>query len=176
MPAVGNLPGAEGLLEPFAHGLGFQDFIRPANPAAGANLAVVTDGRFWTRVLGAMATITTDANVANRFVSLDFISPAGFTYMRNGGGFVETATNGGKVYCWSEQRTDSANVAGGTALLPVSSIFLAPGSTIQITVDAKQATDAITSVTLTVERFSTGDLGYGVGFVRAPPPSDESFG
>lgn len=153
----------EGLLEAFSAGVGYQDWIQPANPAAGANLAVVVESRNWIRVLAAVATITTDANVANRFVSLDYITARGTTYCRNAGGFVEAAGNGGKVYTWSEQRTDSANVAGGSALLPASSMFIPPGSTIQLTVDNKQATDTITSVILTVERFDTGAVGYGLG-------------
>lgn len=160
-----GLPNAEGLIEPFGHGVGYQDFIPLPTPAAGANLAFIVESRNWIRLLAAMATITTDANVANRFVSLDFITPRGTTYCRNAGGFVEAATNNGVVYSWSEQRTDSAKVAGGSALLPLSSIFLPPGTTVQITVDAKQATDAITAASLTVERFDSGSLGYATGFV-----------
>jgi hypothetical protein len=160
-----GLPNAEGLLEPFGHGVGYQDFFTLTSPAAGTNLSFIVESRNWIRLLAAMATITTDANVANRFVSLDFITPRGTTYMRNAGGFVETATNNGVVYAWTEQRTDSAKVAGGSALLPLSSIFLPPGTTVRFTLDAIQATDAITAASLTVERFDTGAIGYTAGFV-----------
>jgi hypothetical protein len=166
-----GFPVTEGLLEPFGYGQGYPDWIFPANPGANTNLAVVVDARNWIRVIAVIATITTDANVANRWVSVDFITAQGKTYLRNGGGFVETATNGGKVYAWSEQRTDSASIAGGSAVLPVSSIFLAPGTTVQITVDGKQAGDTITAAVLTVERWDTGPTGYPIGFT-APSPAD----
>lgn len=159
-------PNTEGFLLPFSHGVGYQDWIRPANPGANTNLSVPVSSNNWLRVLACVATITTDANAANRFVSLDFVNAQGVTFCRNGGGFVETATNNGVVYTWSAQRTDSTKATGTPALLPVFPMFLAPGCTVQLTVDNKQAGDTITSAILTVERFDTGPIGQAVGFVR----------
>lgn len=176
MPAVGVLPGGEGLLQPFAHGLGYQDIVPVTTPAAGANASFTVEGRNWVRVLAARANLTTDANVANRFVSLDYITARGTTYARNAAGLVVTASTTNQKFEWNAQRTDAQWAANTPVLLPVFPIFLAPGTVVQFTVDSIQATDALTLLTLLIERFDTGSLGYGVGFVPAPPPSDESFG
>lgn len=176
MPAVEPLPGGEGLLQPFAHGLGYQDIVSVTTPAAGANAIFTVEGRNWIRILGARANITTDANVANRFVSLDYITPRGLTYMRNAAGLVLTASTTNQKFEWSAQRTDAQWAANTPVLAPLFPAFLAPATVVQVTVDSIQATDAVTLVTLLVERFDSGSLGYGVGFVPDPPPSDESFG
>lgn len=176
MPATGTLPGAEGLLQPFAHGLGYQDFIALPQPAAGANLAFTIDGRSTVRVVGARCNVTTDANVANRFVSLDYINARAQTMMRNAAGLVVTASTTNQKFEWNAQRTDAQWAANTPVLLPLFPLFLSPGSVVQITVDSIQAADQISLASLVVERFDTGSLGYGVGFVPYPPPSDESFG
>jgi hypothetical protein len=158
-------PVTAGLLEPFGAGVGYQDTIAPANPGAGNNLAVVVEGRNWLRVLQAIATINTDATVANRFVSLDFINARGTTFSRNAAGLVVTASTVNQVFDWNEQRTDAQWATNTPVLAPVSSMFLAPATTIQITLDNKQAGDTITAVMLTVERYDTGPAGYPIGFI-----------
>lgn len=171
-----GLPGAEGLLSPFAHGVGYQDVLFPASPAAGANLAVTVEGRNWLRVLGARLNVTTDANVANRFVSLDYVNARGQTIMRNAAGLVVTASTTNQRFEWTAQRTDAQWAANTPVLVPVYPLFLAPGSVVQFTLDSIQVGDQVSGAVLVVERFDTGSLGYGVGFVPSPPPSDESFG
>ena len=154
-----------GLLEPFSEGFGYQDTLDPANPGANTNLAIVVGGENWVRVLDAIATITTDANVANRFVSLDFINPRGVTYIRNAAGLVVTASTTNQVFQWNEQRTDAQWAANTPVLAPVSSIFLPPNSTIQITIDSKQAGDTITNAHFVIERYPTGPRGMPSGVV-----------
>lgn len=171
-----GLPGALGLLQPFAHGVGYQDFIPLTSPAAGSNLAFTVTGAQWIRVLGARATVTTSATVANRFVSLDYINARSQTMMRNAAGLVLTASTTNQAFEWSAQRTDAQWAANTPVLAPLFPAFLAPGSIVQITLDSIQAADAITAASLLVEKFDTGSLGYGVGFWPAPPPKDESFG
>lgn len=167
-----------GLLETYGEGFGYQDTLDPANPGAGNNLSILVGGENWLRVLDAIATINTDANAANRFVSLDFINPRGITYVRNAAGLVLTANTTNQVFMWSEQRTDAQWAANTPVLAPVSSVFLPPGSTVQITVDNKQAGDTITAVHLVVERFPTGPRGAPIGIdpvtgfrTETPPPA-----
>ena len=63
-----------GLLQPFGWGLGYPDWIDPASPAAGANFVHTVGGSHYERLIAATATVTTDANAANRFVSLDYMN------------------------------------------------------------------------------------------------------
>ena len=176
MAEVAGLPGAEGLLQPFAHGVGYQDFIPLTQPAAGANLAFTVPADRVMRVLGARFNVTTDANVANRFVSLDYINARAQTMMRNAAGLVVTASTTNQKFEGTCQRTDAQWATNTPVLFPVFPLFLYPGSIVQITLDSIQATDQISLASLVVERFDTGSLGYGLGFVPSPPPADESFG
>ena len=176
MAEADGLPGAEGLLQPFAHGVGYQDFVPFTPPAAGANAIFTVGQDRIMRVLGARCNVTTDANVANRFVSLDYINGRGQTMMRNAAGLVLTASTTNAKFEWNAQRTDAQWAANTPVLVPVFPLFLYPGSTVQITLDSIQAGDQISLASLVFERFDTGALGYGVGFVPSPPPHDESFG
>jgi hypothetical protein len=163
------LPVAAGLLEAFGYGAGYQDLVQPANPGAGLNLAIPVDARNWLRVLGAIATVNTSGVAGNRFVSLDFVTPKGVTYLRNAAGLVVTASAVNQVFSWSEQRTVAEWAANTPVLAPVSSVFLPPQTTVQITLDGIQAGDTITAVTVLVERFDTGPGGYPIGFVEPDP-------
>lgn len=169
MMSSGGVPFTEGLLQPFGYGVGYQDFVPLTTPAAGTNLAFTVESRNWIRVLGARANITTDANAANRFVSLDYINARGVTYMRNAAGLVVTANTTNQKFEWIGQRTDAQWAANTPVLLPVYPVFLPPGTVVQITLDAIQATDQISLASLTVERFDTGNVGVPLGFV----PDDE---
>ena len=176
MPAASGLPGTGGFLQPFAHGLGYPDFITLTQPAAGANLAFPVPANTYLRILAARCNITTDANAANRFVSLDYLNARSVTQVRNAAGLVVTASTTNQKFEWNAQRTDAQWAANTPVLLPVLPMFLSPGMIVQITLDAIQAGDQISLASLTVERFDTGTLGYTTGFAPSPPPTDESFG
>lgn len=165
MPA----PVTAGLLEAFSYGLGYQDFIPLANPAAGANQSFTVDSRNWLRVLGARATLTTDANAANRLLSLDYITGRTQTYLRNQPPVVITAGTTNQAFEWKEQLTGSEWNTNTPVHTPVSSIFLAPGTVIQFTVTNVQVGDQLSGLSLTVERFDTGPSGYPVGFLADLP-------
>lgn len=176
MAEATGLPGAEGLLAPFAHGVGYQDTVEVTTPTAGANATFTVPSNVALRVLGARATVTTSAAAANRFVSLDYINARSQTLMRNAAGLVLTASTTNQAFEWSAQRTDAQWAANTPVLCPVYPLFLWPGSIVQVTLDNIQAADQVSAVRLVVEKFDTGNLGYGTGFVPAPPPTDESFG
>lgn len=162
-------PVSIGLLEPFGIGLGDQDYLQPAAPAAGSNLAIIVESRNWVRVLAARATLTTDANAANRLFSLDFISARGLTYLRNQPPVVITASTTNQAFEWKEQLTGSEWNTNTPVNTPVSSVFLPPGTTIQFTVTAIQVGDAITAPSLLIERFETGPSGYPIGLQFETP-------
>src|SRR5690242_14655734 len=143
MAEVAGLPGSGGLLQPFAHGVGYQDFIALTQPAAGANLTFTVDGRTALRVLGARWNVTTDANVANRFASLDYLDARSNVMMRNAAGLVITASTTNQKFEGTCQRTDAQWAANTPVMFPVFPLFLMPGSQVRITLDSIQATDQI---------------------------------
>jgi hypothetical protein len=159
-------PVTEGLGLPFGHGREFQDFIDLTAPAAGANKAFVIPGEFRMRVVAAKAQLDTDANAANRLLSLDFIGQRGTTYVRNAAPVLVAASTVAQVFQWSAQRDVSEWNSGTPVFVPLQPLFLEPGMVVQFTVDSKQAGDALTALSLVVEKWPTGYRGEPVGTVR----------
>lgn len=158
--------GVMGLGAPYGHGREFQDFIDLASPAAGANKAFVVPGDFFLRVIAAKAQLDTDANAANRLLSLDFIGARGTTYIRNAAPVLVTASTVAQVFQWATTRTVSEWNTGTPIFVPLEDIFLEPGMSVQFTLDNKQVTDTLTALSLVVEKWPTGARGELVGTVR----------
>lgn len=173
MEAAG-LPVTAGLLEPFAAGLGYQDLIPLTAPGAGSNLSFPVEGRSWIRILGAIATITTDANVANRVPSLDYLTARGNVYFRNFPPLVVTAGTAATVFHWQSGLGQSQWAGNTPVKVDLRALFLPPGTIVRLTLDNIQAGDTITAPLLYVERFDTGPLGYSVGFTPQPPDALEA--
>src|SRR5262249_49241913 len=76
-------------------------------PPGRAKAAFTVESRNWLRILAATATLATDANVASRVLSLDFINARGTTYLRNFAPLAITASTPATVFHWSEQLTSS---------------------------------------------------------------------
>lgn len=154
-----------GLLAPFGWGLGYPDWIDPTAPAAGANFVHVVGGTHYERLLAVRATISTDSNVANRFVSVDYINARGTTYCRNAAGVVVTASTTGQVFEWNAARTVAEWATNTPVLAPLLMAFLPPAFQVQITLDNIQVGDTITAVHLWVEKWPTGPRGEPTGMV-----------
>lgn len=155
-----------GLLEPFAYGRGLVQFLDVATPAAGATTSLTVDGRWSMRVLAARLSLTTDANVANRLVTLDYIDGRGNTRLRNGAGVVWTANTSAQTFEWDAHRGLAEWAANTPVFLPLAPWFLPPNWVVKFNVTNIQATDAISGLSLWVETFGTGTEGYpgGGGF------------
>jgi hypothetical protein len=132
---------------------GDQDFVIPVTPAAGANASFTSAGQDWLRLVSCIATLTTDANAADRFVSLDYIDGRGTKYLRNAAPVFITASTTGQVFQWDRHRTVSEWNTDTMVFAPLASLWLPPGWTIQVTVDSKQAGDQLSAIGFLVERF-----------------------
>jgi hypothetical protein len=153
----------EGLQESFPSWVRYPDYIDVASPAAGANASFSVGGQNYLRVLAATATLTTDANAANRFLSLDYINARGVTYVRNAAGLVVTASTTNQAFHWNIDRGVAEWAANTPVLAPLLSLFLDPGMTVQFTVDNKQVGDQLSAIRLVVEKIQTGPEGYPLG-------------
>lgn len=150
---------AEGLVSDFGDQSRFLDTIDVTSPSAGANATVTVPGDYGIRVLAATATLTTSATVANRFLSLDYISGRGVTYVRNGAGLVVTASTTNQAFHWNVARTVAEWAANTPVFVPLFGYFLQPGWVVQFTVDNIQAADQLSAIRLVVERYLTGRPG-----------------
>lgn len=144
-----------GLVAPFTSERDFLDFFSPASPAAGANYSF-TVGSFnvdYLRVVAVMATLTTDANAANRLFSVDYMTGASVTRVRNAATVLITANTAATVFQWDKAHTLSEWQTGTPVFAPLADVILAPGWTVQLTVDNKQVGDTITAISVVVEKY-----------------------
>lgn len=154
---------AYGLLLPYNYGRGNPEYVSVATPAAASNASFTVDGKFAIRVIAARLSITTDANAANREVTLDFIDARGVTRARNGGGTVVTANTTAALFDWNYQLGTATSVTNGSRFLPLAPLFLYPGFVVTFAVSNKQAADQISGLSLWIEQFPTGPRGYVLG-------------
>lgn len=144
-----------GFVAPFTSERGYPDFFSPASPAAGANYSF-TVGSFnvdFLRVVAVMATLTTDANVANRLFAVDYISGATSTRVRSAATVLITASTSATVFQWDTAHTLSEWNTGTPVFVPLADVILTPGWTVQLTVDNKQVGDTITAISVVVEKY-----------------------
>ena len=141
---------------PYRYDEAFVDYVDVAQPAAGANASYLVPGQYGVRVLAARATLSTDANAANRLVSLDYITANSVTRVRNCAGVVWTANTTSQAFVWNQAWAVSEWAANTPVLMPVLGLLLPPTWSVQFTVDNKQAGDQLSALTIVVEKVPTG--------------------
>jgi hypothetical protein len=132
---------------------GYLDVLTPADPAAGANLTVTIPNQRLVVVRSLTVTLTTDANVANRLVSVDYLLGTRATAKRNLATVLITASTTAQVFHFDNQHTVSEWNTGTPILVPLQPIPLPNGWTVQVTVDSKQAGDQLASCLVVVDRY-----------------------
>jgi hypothetical protein len=153
-----------GLLDPFAHGRGWQDRIFGTSPAAGANFSFQVDSRWTARLIGITFTLVTDANVANRSATVDYSQPGRGVVHQDGPSVLQTASSTG-VYNGVRGFGPSDWNTGTPAWFNLNGFWLPGSFTIGITVASIQTGDQLSAIVLTVERVSSGPDGYPLGEV-----------
>ena len=167
---MSSQPVTTGVLAPFSWGRGFQDFIPVATPAAGSTASFTVPGEFSMRVLAAMATITTSAAAANRYVALDYLWAGTTVVARNGAGLVVVANTTNLQFSWNFERSQAEWATNTPVLAPLLAVDLPPSTVVRFSVDNIQAADQLSALSLLVEKFETGDRGYPRGIYT--PDSD----
>lgn len=157
----------KGLVSPFGYGLAFPLWFALADPAAGALATYTVPGDYAVRLVAAHSELTTDANVANRVPTIDYLDAKGAVYLRNGAGLVVTASTTAQAFEWSSTRTVAEWAANTPVFAPIQPVILYPGWQIRFQVTNIQATDQLAAVRLMVECFPTGQEGYPVGAVAS---------
>lgn len=144
----------DALQEAFTRQRGYLDIFTPGNPAAGANYSFTVGGLNvgYLRVVAVKASLATDANAANRLFSLDYIA-RGATALRNAATVLVTANTSATVFQWDHAHAVSEWQTGTPVFAPLADVILAPGWTVQLTVDSIQAGDQISSITFLLEKF-----------------------
>lgn len=142
--------------DPYRYDEAYVDFLDVASPAAGANASLIVPGQFGYRVLAALASLTTDANAANRLVSLDVINANSSTRLRNPAPASIPANTTGQKYVWNDAYATGTSITNGPMVIPVNGLLVPASWSIQITIDNKQVGDQLSSVSLVVLKVPTG--------------------
>lgn len=153
-----------GLLGAFNHGRGFPQASVVANPAVATGISYRVGSSYWERLLSLAFTLVTDANAANRTVTLSILNEDGLTAAAVPTAAVQAASLT-RVYTYLPNVSVASGPVGSNYLTPLPQMFLPPMWTVAVTIGAVQAGDQISAVMLNRERFVTGDAGYPIGTV-----------
>ena len=147
---------ADWLPSPYRFGEGYVDYVDVTQPAAGSNAAFGVPSQYGIVVLGARATLTTSATVANRLVSLDVINANSSTRLRNPAPATLPASQTNQRYEWNSAFAAAVSITNGPMVIPVNDLLVPPAWTIQFTVDNIAAADQLAGVSLVVFKIPTG--------------------
>lgn len=128
---------------------------RGVSPAAGAEFSTTIDGRYFVRLITVFCRLVTDANVADRQVSLQYLDEAGNPFAIMGAPVTQAAATT-TDYAWQAWLGQPDWPVSGTVLIPLAQVILQPPYSWKIDVDNVQATDALTRVRYLSDRFYTG--------------------
>ena len=132
---------------------GYLDYLAPADPAAGANLTVTIPNQRFVVVRSLQVTLTTDANAANRLLSVDYLLGTRATAVRNMATVAITANTTAQQFQFDNQHTVSEWNTNTPVFVPLLPLPLPNGWTVQVTVDNIQVGDTLTSCKVVVDRY-----------------------
>ena len=126
--------------------------VRGADPGANTNFqAKVDDGLLW-RLVSVYVLLTPDANAANREVTIDYQTPEGGVYSRDGAAVTVPASDA-TAFHFSAFRDEDKWEVNSTVLTTLTPLLLPMGHSFNIVTVNKQAGDTLTLIRYVVEKF-----------------------
>jgi hypothetical protein len=132
-----------------------------SKPAAGANFTFTCQPYDRWRLIAARFTLTTDANVADRYPTIEYLGVNNLTFMTDGPPVAVTANSTSQVFAGSLHRSVSEWNNASDVFFPLSGLWLESGSKIQIAIANIQVADQIDLIRLTFDRWPEEPLAYG---------------
>lgn len=143
-----------GLGQSFGSGQLFEETSPGANPGAATNYTHKLDPRYRSRLVEIVFTLTTDANAANRYVTVENQDGDGNT-LSAAAAAVTVSANSTQRFVGQLGRGVAEWAANTDVLFPLSPRFLSGGQLIVIVVTGIQTGDALTKIRHTFDRFPT---------------------
>lgn len=140
---------------------GLRQLEYPAAPLAGAAFTRAVDGLGLRRLLSLIATFTTSATVANRFLQLNATDNDNNIIFQAAFLVAVTASLTVQVSAYTGV-TPQTTLVNNTALLSVPPFFLSVGEKLQLTAGGLQAGDAFTAIRAIWEVVPLGVGGIDV--------------
>lgn len=131
---------------------GSQEPFAIAAPGAATAATFTVDGRGRRRLVSLVFTLTTDANAANRYVTVEYRGIAAGAFAVNAASVLVTA-NSVQRFAGSIDRGVAEWNAGTDVLFPLEDVFLHASDQLVIAVGAMQAGDTLTGIRGVMERF-----------------------
>lgn len=123
------------------------EVVLGTTPAAGASFSLTTPGRPGWLLLAVTFRLVTDANVADRAVTVDYDDGNGSLFGSNGFGAVVTA-NTTELFAFQANVGQAAWNTQGQAFVPLLPVEFQGGQKLQINVLNKQATDQLDRIVM----------------------------
>ena len=149
--------------EPYGHGHSFQQLVRGVTPAAGASFSLVNSGFFRSRLIGCVFTVTTDANAANRYFTVEKLLDDNTPFLIGAAGLVVTANQSATRFAGSMFRGVAEWATGTDIMFPLLPVWFEEGETLKINVAAVQAGDTLTLIRLLFDRYPTAEDWFYTG-------------
>lgn len=148
------MTGWFGLTQPFGYGKGYQHPLTATSPAAGVSFSVKLPSLYRWRYVSCVFTLTTDANVANRYVTLEYQGGDTKALLVDAAA-VTVSANSTQRFCGSVSRTVAEWATNTDVFFPMTPAFLDGGGVLTINVANIQAADTLTFIRFIFDRFST---------------------
>lgn len=136
--------------------MGFQWISRATNPAAGSGISTNLDPRWRHLYTDLVFTLTTDANAANRYVTVEAEDIDGNPFWINGAA-VTVSANSTQRFVGQSIRGVAEWNTNTDVFFPLSPVLLDGGTNFKINVANIQAGDTLTKIKVTSMRFPTDD-------------------
>lgn len=148
------------LSQAYGYGLCEQTTLTGANPVAGASFSLqlgslAAPGAYKWRLVGCTWKLTTDANAANRYTTVEYLDGGGVGFQADGAGVVVIANTTAQRFVGSLYHGPSDFAANTDVFFPLSGLWLEAGVTVKINVASIQVTDQLSVIRLTFDRLPT---------------------
>lgn len=124
------------------------------NPAVATGFSKAVNSNYYDRLLSVYVTLVTDANVADRYVSVQYKDPTGLVWAVSGAAVAVTASST-QAFHFSAFHPESAWPVGGVVIAPLVPLLMSAPHTWNIVVQNVQAGDQLSTIRYMRDRFYT---------------------
>jgi len=149
---------AQPLAEPIAGRVGYQELIRPDDPAAGADLVYVVGGEAVLWPLSVMAELTCSAGAGQRSLTLEYRDGDGVRYLVAGAN-VTLGPSQTQAFCWQPEAGSGFWPVDDAAIAPLPQQHLYGGHQLAIHLSGADPADQLSLVRLSALLYPTGPRG-----------------
>lgn len=139
--------------QPYGYGLTEQTTLTGTPPAAGASFSSTVAKYDRHRLVFVTFALTTDANAANRYVTVEYVGGDGVSVCADAASVLVTANTTAQRFVGQLHRGPAEWNTGSDVFFPLAGIWLESGTKVNINVANMQVGDTLTNIRLTYDRY-----------------------